>query len=98
MNSDTVAIAATCAPGEVKEAHPFHALFGLVATHGWNFVLVELSEVAHVRGDDAVATVLALISEGLPYGNVSSVDAAQVPGVPPPILTASPVRSGPTLS
>jgi hypothetical protein len=65
MNSNTVAIAATGPPGEVEEVHPFHTLFDLVARHGWHFILAQMSEVAHVRGDEAVAAVLAVITEGM---------------------------------
>ena len=65
MNPNTVAIAAISTPGEVEEVHPFHTLFDLIALHGWHFILAQMSEVAHVRGDDAMATVLTVITEGM---------------------------------
>jgi hypothetical protein len=75
MNPNTVANVSASTPGEVEEGHPFHRLFDLVATHGWHLILGNLAEVAHVRGDNAVAMVLAVITEGLASPSMAARDA-----------------------
>lgn len=55
----------TTRENEGYDISAFHTLFDLVATHGWTAVLSELAEIACVRGDDAVGTVLTVLAEGL---------------------------------
>ena len=43
----------------------YFGLFELIAVWGWEAVLVELAEVAHVRGDHEVATILTVVATAL---------------------------------